>query len=436
MIVDEDMLRRLELDQEHPEGGSRPLRVMIYSHDAQGLGHLRRNILISRSLLAEDLRPSVLLISGLRETAAYDLPHGVDSITLPSLGKAPDGSYYSRSLRIDIDHLVKVRSSMIRAAAAEFRPDVLIVDKLPNGIFGELRPTLAYLRKKTSARIILGLRDILDEPEAVRREWERDRCTESIVSHYDRVWIYGDQNVYDAAAEYGWPAEVSDKIRYTGYLNPRHVSAVRQGTGPGRSALSAVGDLHQGPLTLCLIGGGRDGLPLASTFLQSALPEGGGGVLVTGPLMESEDRAMLHAMLASRPSYRLIEFVNDPQPLLCCADRVICMGGYNTVCEVLAFQKRALIIPRVTPRREQVIRAERLGALGLVDILHPGDLSAEALSRWINAPAGQQTAAESVLAFNGVQQLPGLFMEAVDHAMPSAHLPDACVSDDEAAPHV
>ena len=34
------------------------------------------------------------------------------------------------------------------------------------------------------------------------------------------------------------------------------------------------------------------------------------------------------------------------------------MGGYNTFCEVLSFDKRALIVPRHTPRLEQAIRAE------------------------------------------------------------------------------
>ncbi len=36
---------------------------------------------------------------------------------------------------------------------------------------------------------------------------------------------------------------------------------------------------------------------------------------------------------------------------------VVAMGGYNTFCEILSFDKRAIIVPRTAPRMEQYIRA-------------------------------------------------------------------------------
>src|SRR5262245_34182500 len=45
------------------------------------------------------------------------------------------------------------------------------------------------------------------------------------------------------------------------------------------------------------------------------------------------------------------------------------MGGYNTFCEVLSLNKRALIVPRTEPRLEQFIRAQRAAELGLVSML-------------------------------------------------------------------
>jgi predicted glycosyltransferase len=436
MFLEDDMMRRLETGTGGEGRAPRPLRIAIYSHDAQGLGHLRRNLLISRSLFAEDLRPSVLLISGLRETAAYDLPAGVDSVTLPALGKAADGSYYPRSLRIETDHLMRVRAALIHAAVASFLPDVLIVDKLPLGIFGELKPALMWLRDQIGVKVVLGLRDILDEPETVRREWTRDNYTGAIREYYDRIWVYGDKAVYDTAAEYSLPADVAAKIRYTGYLNPRDVPSGQAGTRAGRAAMEEAMDLPPGPLTLCVIGGGRDGTPLAAAFLRARLPAGGGGVLVTGPLMEGADRALLHSLAAGRPEFRLIEFVTDPQPLMCCADQVIAMGGYNTVCEVLAFQKRALIVPRVMPRREQIIRAERLSALGLLDVLHPDDLTAESLSTWIGAEAGPVRPAETVLDFHGAKRLPEFLIEAFLQGSPAGATAKAVVRSRKAVRHV
>jgi predicted glycosyltransferase len=47
------------------------------------------------------------------------------------------------------------------------------------------------------------------------------------------------------------------------------------------------------------------------------------------------------------------------------------MGGYNTFCEILSFDKPALIVPRSVPRQEQLIRAERAVRLGLMSMLDP-----------------------------------------------------------------
>ncbi len=398
----------------HGFGGARSPRVAIYSHDAQGLGHLRRNLLIARSLITEECRPSVLVISGLRESSAFEFPPGVDSITLPSVGKGADGSYHARSLRLETAELVRIRQRLLSAAVESFRPDVLIVDKLPVGFSGELRPALQWLRARTGARIVLGLRDVLDEPAAVAREWARDRCFDAIRSFYDRIWVYGDRSLYDLAAEYAVPPDLAARIRYCGYLNPRDVPPAAPACDPhcGHDLTHLLG-LPSGSLTLCLIGGGRDGVPLAAEFLRAALPRDGGGALVCGPLMEREDREDLRALGAARPDMRIVEFIADPHPLICCADRIIAMGGYNTVCEALAFQKRTLVVPRVTPRTEQLIRAERLASRGLLDVLHPRDLAADALSRWIADEPPVRRAAARGIDFGGAARLPQLLQEVL-----------------------
>jgi hypothetical protein len=52
---------------------------------------------------------------------------------------------------------------------------------------------------------------------------------------------------------------------------------------------------------------------------------------------------------------------------------VVAMGGYNTFCEILSFDKRAVIVPRTAPRMEQYIRAARAQELGLVSMLTDDD---------------------------------------------------------------
>ena len=85
--------------------------------------------------------------------------------------------------------------------------------------------------------------------------------------------------------------------------------------------------------------------------------------------------------------------------------------GYNTVCEVLSFAKPALIVPRVRPRCEQLIRAERLRALGLVDVLHPQDLSPGALSAWLARGRTEVRRAREHIDFNGLSRIPRLLAE-------------------------
>ncbi|OLC40675.1 MAG: hypothetical protein AUH74_07585 [Nitrospirae bacterium 13_1_40CM_4_62_6] len=385
-------------------------RIALYSHDTQGLGHIRRNLLIARALCAGGESPVILLLSGVREAAAFPMPPGVDCVTLPSMGKGVDGRYFPRSLDVPMDDLIKVRSSGITAALRSFDPDVLIVDKVPRGIFDELLPGLGVLHARGRARTVLGFREVLDDAEAVRREWDEGDYESAIRAYYDRIWVYGDRSVYDTVTEYGFPEDIAQRVRFTGYLNPLDVAD--PDSKAERWDFDAL--LPEGgsrPLDLCLVGGGRDGLRLAEAFVHAMKP--GIGVVVTGPLMPAESRARLRALASQHPRTHVLEFVTNPCLLLERADRVVAMAGYNTICEILAYRKPALLIPRTEPRTEQLIRAARFAALGLTDMLHPSDLTPEAISAWLTAKAARRSAPEEVMDFSGVRRLRGLLEEVL-----------------------
>ena len=93
------------------------------------------------------------------------------------------------------------------------------------------------------------------------------------------------------------------------------------------------------------------------------------------------------------------------------ADRVVAMGGYNTVYEALALEKHTLIVPRTTPRREQIIRAERLHGLGLVDMCSPERLTPRALSHWLAEPHSLRPSARTSLRFDGLDRVEALVAE-------------------------
>ncbi len=351
-------------------------RIAFYSHDTMGLGHIRRNLALARAIVDRHVDVSILLISGTHLGGAFRMPAGVDCITLPALGKhQTTGAYSARHLSCSLDHIVGLRAQTIRAALERFDPHLLVVDNVALGALGELEPTLAALRMGRRTVTVLGLRDILDEPSVVHREWTAAGHHASIERYYDHVWIYGDQSVYDLSEECQFPESTRRRVRFVGYLDRRSPddseAAASAGTALGR------------PFTLCLAGGGQDGTDLALAFSKSSFPTGETGVLLTGPFCPEPVMKVVRAVAATRDDFHLIDFTEDGASLVEGATRVVSMAGYNSVCEILAYRKPALLVPREAPRREQTIRATRFADIGLVDVLAQRDLSPEALTHWM-----------------------------------------------------
>lgn len=387
------------------ESNHQQLRVALYSHDTQGLGHIRRNLAIAHALSQTEPAPTTLLISGTQVGAAFTLPPGVDLLSLPGVSKDAHGRYGPRTLSMPLDDLIGLRRSVIQHALEQFQPDLLIVDKVANGFGDELLPALASLRDRGHTRCVLGLRDVLDEPDVARREWEQSQGSALVERYYDAVWVYGDPQVYDLVHEYGWEASLARKVRYTGYLD-------RSAQGPKRNHRSRRILNRRGLRSaLCMVGGGQDGSGLAQAFASAQLPANTRGILLTGPYMPLAERKQIQRLAQHNPQLQVREFVSDPVPLLRQADYVVSMGGYNSVCEILALHKRALIVPRTQPRQEQWIRAERLQALGLLDVLHPDDLSPQRLSRWLATTDPTAPATDNAIDMNGFTRLPRLVSE-------------------------
>jgi predicted glycosyltransferase len=135
------------------------------------------------------------------------------------------------------------------------------------------------------------------------------------------------------------------------------------------------------------------------------------GLVVSGPYMPGKTRQRLRRLVEKRPDLRLLEFIPEPAALIQRADRVISMGGYNTMCEVLSFEKHALIVPRVSPKPEQFIRAQRMQELGLVEMLHPSKLSPRAITDWLARDLGSPPPSRSRIDFGGLKRISGLLGE-------------------------
>lgn len=353
---------------------TKPLRLALYSHDTMGLGHTRRNLLIAQSFAKANVPVSILLIGGMSEATHFTKPNYVDYLTLPSLHKNQQDAYSAKSLELSLDEISELRSNVIWRALKIFKPDVFIVDNVPRGANNELKRSLKKLHKRGDTKVVLGLRDILDDPTKTRQEWEKLENEKTVARYFDAVWVYGDANVFNPVSEYGFSKSVADKVRYLGYFDHR----VRL------EHAAKVAPVPETPFVLCQVGGGQDGAKLAEAFVQSAFPDGHTGVLITGPFMPAATKALLQRCAETRGDLIVHEFLAEPTQLSREASKVIAMGGYNTVYEALSFEKPLLVVPRVEPRKEQLVRAEHLQAVGALEYLHPDDLSAETLTSWLH----------------------------------------------------
>jgi predicted glycosyltransferase len=338
-------------------------RVLIYSHDTFGLGHLRRCRAIAHSLVEDDKDLSVLILSGSPIIGSFDFRARVDFVRVPGVIKLRNGEYTPLNLHMHIQETLDMRASIIHHTAEIFDPDLFIVDKEPLGLRGEISATLDLLRRRGTP-MVLGLRDVMDEPALLEPEWSRKKALPALKRYYDEIWVYGLPQICDPLSGIALPESVRRRMTYTGYL--------RRTAPPGIPNLTALG-IGDEPFLLVTPGGGGDGESLVDWVLSAYehdrnLPYR--ALLVFGPFMQPEAQAEFMARVARlEDKVTATTFETRIESLMVRAAAIIAMGGYNTFCEILSFDKPAIIVPRTEPRREQVIRAARAEELGLVRML-------------------------------------------------------------------
>lgn len=336
----------------------RPRRVVLYSHDTFGLGHLRRSRALASALTQSDTVQSAIILTGSPVAGRFTFPERVDHVRLPGVTKLPDGSYISQTLGLDIEEITSLRAGLIESAMKQYDPDLLIVDKEPTGFRGELLPTLERLKAEGKTKTVLGLRDVLDEPKVLATEWARKGAVDATEKYYDDIWVYGVKSVYDPTDGLDLSPETRDRMHWTGYL---------------RRAITDPADTPTDPYILITPGGGGDGKAMVDQVLAAYEQDpdlSPRAMLVYGPFLSGDVREEFETRVAKlNGRVAALGFESRMEALFANAEGVVCMGGYNTFCEVLSFDKRAVIVPRTVPRLEQWLRASRAEELGLVRML-------------------------------------------------------------------
>jgi predicted glycosyltransferase len=377
--------------------------ILMYSHDTYGLGHIRRSMAIASHLI--EPRVNILILTGSPIAGRFSFPEQIDFVRIPGMIKRTNEEYLPLSIKINARHALDIRKNIITATVKTFQPQLFIVDKEPLGLKREVLPALQWLRRnRPGTRTILGLRDIMDDAQTTRQEWQDKGVYRILEELYSEIWVYGNRELYDPIREYGIPDTISTKIHFTGYIprkvpSPEGVQSVRKEHG-----------LQEGEkLVVVTTGGGGDGFGMMDTYLKmlEAAPAPFKSILITGPFMPKSERKNLHKR-SRKLGVRLYHFYRQMEKVFAAADVVVSMGGYNTLCEILSQRTLSLVVPRETPRKEQMIRAQTFQRQDLIDYipwdrLEPG-LLRERLLELLSNPAVHRDAI-AAFALTGLEAM-------------------------------
>ncbi|MGH7047890.1 MAG: glycosyltransferase family protein [Stellaceae bacterium] len=361
--------------------------VLFYVQHLLGIGHLRRALYLCEALSAEGI--AVTLVSGGEPLPELGSAVAARVVQLSPI-RAQDASFarlVDNAGQPPDDRLRTARCAALLAAFAAAAPDAVIIEAFPFGRRAfrfELDPLIAAARARHPRALVLcSLRDIIvAPPDAARRR----AIVERVRADFDAVLVHGDPALIPLDASFPEAGEITGRLRYTGY--------VAAPVGPIAADATVGADE-----VLVSAGGGAVGATLLATALEARRRGCLAGLrwrLLTGPNLPEDAFLALGGRLAANV---VIERYRHDFPALLRRCRVsVSQAGYNTVLEILAARAAAVVVPFAEGREsEQTLRAERLAARGVIDLVPAGDLVPERLAAAIEGAAAHRPAA---LAFD------------------------------------
>jgi len=379
--------------------------VLLHVQYLLGIGHLQRSLRIAGALARDGI--TVTLVNGGPPAAELAADPKVRVVQLEPV-RARDASF---ALVDDAgqpigDTLRARRQEALLAAFAAARPDAVVIEGFPfarRAFAFELDPLIAAAQAATPRpRVICSVRDIIawrDDPARHRAIAERVR------RDFDAVLVHGDPKLISFEASFPAAPDIADRLIYTGYVYEPHLTlpSLRDGPlplppGGRRGKLAAtrgeVGDSIPRSGVVVSAGGGAAGAAL----LNAALAARRDGCLADAPwrLLTGANlpEAEYAALCRSAPAGATVERFRPDLPALLRQCRVsVSQAGYNTVLDILLARARAVLVPFAAEREtEQLMRAERLAALGAAVLVRESDLSPATLAAAIERAAARQPA--------------------------------------------
>jgi predicted glycosyltransferase len=372
--------------------------VLLHVQYLLGIGHLQRSLRIAGALARDGI--TVTLVNGGPPATELAADPKVRVVQLEPV-RARDASF---ALVDDAgqpigDTLRARRQEALLAAFAAARPDAVVIEGFPfarRAFAFELDPLIAAAQAATPRpRVICSVRDIIawrDDPARHRTIAER------VCSDFDAVLVHGDPKLIPFEASFPAAPDIADRLIYTGYVYEAEDAPSAHAPAPtlprkrGRENLGPAGEDHRGAEVVVSAGGGAAGAALLNAVVAArrdgCLADAPWRLLTGANLPEAEYAALCR----SAPAGVTVERFRSDLPALLRHCRVsVSQAGYNTVLDILLARARAVLVPFAAEREtEQLMRAERLAALGAVELVRESDLSPGTLAAAIERAATRQ----------------------------------------------
>ncbi|NHC33168.1 glycosyltransferase family protein [Scytonema millei] len=355
-------------------------KIMFYCQYLSGMGHLVRSSEIVQNLAKYF---QVYFIVGGPQIQGFELPTQVEVIRLPAIW-LEEGKFTVGDSPFTVEEVKEARKKILITECDRIKPDCLITEFFPFGrhkLLFELIPLVEYLKATSpKTKIVSSLRDVIGKESAP--EEEKTIC-DLMNRYFDLLLFHADSRFQTFSDSFARHKEIKAEIVHTGF-----VTQLPKITFTPFDELWNEAGLDTVKI-VASIGGGRIGHEVLETLIRSSaiLSQSLPHVIkiFTGSFMPAEKVAHLRKLASDRDNIQIETYTPKLLEYMQTADISISLGGYNTTMNILSTGVRAIVIPigHEQVDKEQLHRTQKLENLGLIDSIHPQDLSPLNLSEKI-----------------------------------------------------
>jgi predicted glycosyltransferase len=348
-------------------------------NDNRGWWHTLRTLDIAAYLCKTLEGCSILVLTDLATIGRFKLAERVDYVHLPSLNGKARSSALLPELNIEYGNVLKIRRKITESAIKTFRPDLVMLDDslldFPH-VLTTQKLVSALADELPNAKIVCGLPDTVGEPEVVIRQWARNEVLTLLGRFADEILIFGTRQVFDAAKAYRMPESLAHKLVYTGYLARR--------VAPPRHVRAEISKMNRGlPMVILAPEGGTADESMIDAYLRFLESKSDDpavqSLIFAGPAIDSRGKHEIACRVQKLPNVVFHRFGKHLLHYVRFANLVICNGGYNMMCEILAHRKTAVAVPSLTEKPDDICRARLFQQRDMVTVMPPEGFHPSAL---------------------------------------------------------